>query len=107
MATYTLAAASGRAALLSGLAPLLLLAGVLLLVLAAPASKDRLDELRDRFRGLVGTLPDPVRTRLGAAGDAGTDEATADTVGWRTSDPEQFSEFYKLIDDDADIDDAR
>jgi hypothetical protein len=99
MTTMTLAVAGGRAALLSGLVPLLLLAGLMLLVLAAPASKDRITELKARFGQLSGSLPEPVRTYLGT--DVGAEPQAAES-GWRTSDPEQFSEFYTQLVDGTD-----
>jgi hypothetical protein len=98
----TFAVAGGRAALLGGLAPLLLLSGVLLLVLAAPASKDRLNELRVRFRQLTGALPEPVRTYFDAESTT-TDGGDDRDVGWKASDPAQFAEFFGQLvgDDDA------
>lgn len=98
MATTTLAVAGGRAALLGGLTPLLLLAGVLLLVLAAPQSKERIAELREQFQRLSGSLPGPVRSYLETDEVVEQDEPD---LGWRTSDPAQFADFFSHLADDT------
>ena len=103
----TLAVAGGRAALLSGLAPLLLLAGVLLLVMAAPGSKERIIELKERFYRASSALPEPVRACFGVDDTSAQSGGDAPAAGWQASDPEQFAEFYtQLIDGDDDTSDT-
>lgn len=73
--------------MIGGVVPLLMLTGIILLVMAAPSTKERLAEAAELVRSLLGT-------KRNADDDAR--EAHSGSV-WRTSDADQYSEFYSLI----------
>lgn len=93
MTNYILLVASPRAAVLGGIVPLIIMAGLLLIVLAAPASKERIAETLDMLRNLTGQRP------LTPVEEDETDSESR-SGDWSASTADQYKEFYGLIADD-------
>lgn len=88
---HILMVASPRAAVLGGIVPLIIILGLVIIVLAAPASKERIAETIDLIRNLLTNRNDEEQ-------DEEQDEQTP--ADWSSSTADQYQEFYRLIEDE-------